>query len=65
MKTTAQFHTPLLALALATHLPAEQPLQAHACDLSHVRLLDGPFKTVQELHRTGYVGITGTGPPVV
>ncbi len=35
---------------------AEAPLAAAPFELSRVRLLDGPFKQLQELHRTGLVG---------
>ncbi len=44
-----------LGVALRTSLNAAQPL-AEPFDLSRVRLLDGPFKEMQELHRTGLVG---------
>jgi len=39
--------------------PADQPghaVSAEAFDLSRVRLLDGPFRHIQELHRTGMLG---------
>ena len=32
------------------------PPAARAFEPGRVRLLDGPFKTIQELHRTGLVG---------
>jgi DUF1680 family protein len=35
---------------------AAPALAARAFDPGRVRLLDGPFKTIQELHRTGMVG---------
>ncbi len=47
----------VLALLLASAMAqAAEPVSVEAFDLGRVRLLDGPFKQIQELHRTGMVG---------
>ena len=43
----------ILGAALAAHAA---PPSAECFELTRVRLLDGPFKQIQELHRTGLVG---------
>lgn len=45
----------LLTLPLSARA-ADMGEPAEAFDLSRVRLMDGPFKQIQELHRTGMVG---------
>ncbi|HML74126.1 MAG TPA: glycoside hydrolase family 127 protein [Anaerohalosphaeraceae bacterium] len=45
----------LLVVTVTMMTRAEGLPQAQAFDLSRIRLLDGPFKQIQELHRTGLV----------
>ena len=47
-------HTLLIFSSVIASLTAAEPAQVFSLD--RVRLLDGPFKQIQELHRTGMVG---------
>jgi DUF1680 family protein len=46
----------VLSAFLPAALMAVEALSAESFDLSRVRLLDSPFRQLQELHRTGLVG---------
>lgn len=46
----------VVALAFSASARAADPAGAESFDLARVRLLDGPFKQIQELHRTGMAG---------
>jgi len=50
------FSTAALSVVLPAVIQAAETLSAESFALSRVRLLDGPFKQLQELHRTGLVG---------
>ncbi len=49
-------HIALLVFTIAIMAKAGDLPKAQAFKLSRVRLLDGPFKRIQELHRTGLLG---------
>jgi DUF1680 family protein len=46
----------VLLLLTPTSRSADSPAAAESFDLDRVRLLEGPFTKIQELHRTGLVG---------